>query len=50
VIGDLLAETRAPGGSRVTRCAFGGADESELCIVEARAGAVYRVDLAALGA
>jgi len=50
VISHPLAGIRVRGGTWVACRACGGADESELCIVEARTGAVYRVDRAALGA
>ena len=48
-LGDPLAEIRTPGGLWVTSCAFGGADESQLYIVEAQTGGIYRADLGALG-
>lgn len=48
-LGDKLAEIRTPGGLWVTSCAFGGADESQIIIVEAQTGGVYRADVRDLG-
>ena len=47
-LGDPLAEIRTPGGLWVTSCAFAGADETQLCIVEAQTGGIYRADLRGL--
>lgn len=48
-IGEPLLRIRAPGGLKVTNCAYGGAGGKSLFITEAGTGAILRADMPVAG-